>query len=280
MGTITVYYGPMFSGKTTRLLQLVLSREETLKRDKFKNSFVLGLNKNSYMVLKPQVDNRYEKLIQESSSPSQSRLPSSDVSYIASHDNPAQNKVRATNVTNETLSVNYVHQTLFGPDSKNPRYVYIDEGHFFDNIVEVARELRNQGSHVFIACIDVDYKGCAFENIEDLIKIADFSYNLRGKCGTMDCLNPSTRTYLKEFDTQESRLIVGGSDKYIPLCERCFNHLHYWDMDQSLDNVPPPSLEYMDIRPPPQTPAPALPQAPPQEPPSEPPSFWSSLKWW
>lgn len=236
-GTITVYFGAMMSGKTSRLLSIIKERE----RSEMRNGFI---HRKRILVIKPKVDKRYAEIVSNHR----------DSCFIASHDNPQFNNHGAIPMDNEELTPEYVNDLYESRNSNPPRYIFIDEGHFFKNIAEVAQAFKDVGVHIFISGLDMDYRGVEFENMKKVIELADFAHLRKGECGTLGCENPSRYSYYKGFDQDsenQPRLIVGGSESYVPLCETCYNQMDYWRRGDTPLPTPPPSPP---TQPPPPTP--------------------------
>jgi thymidine kinase len=94
----------------------------------------------------------------------------------------------------------------------------VDEGQFFDDIVEVCDQWANEGRVIFIAALDGTFAREPFPNIAKLIAKAEHVTKLNGIC--MQCGN-----FLAAFSQRltESKEIVdvGGVDKYAVVCRKC-----------------------------------------------------------
>lgn len=71
-------------------------------------------------------------------------------------------------------------------DVKNEALKYdvvgIDEGQFFEDIVEVAEELANNGVVVIVAALDSTFQRKPFGNIINLVPLAEKVYKLTAVC--------------------------------------------------------------------------------------------------
>jgi thymidine kinase len=189
--SLTVYYGPMFSGKTTRLIQLINKYPST-----------------SSLVIKPYIDNRYSS------------------NKIVSHGHLTVGLWDATTSTN-ALPIKHLNETkslLNGPEGM-PRYVFIDEGHMFGELlVPFVSIAMASGAHVFVTTIDKVFNGSEFKCIKELIELSDWAHYKQGKCNR--CENKSVYSHLKNTpnatDKKSETIIVGGSELYEPLCESHF----------------------------------------------------------
>jgi thymidine kinase len=97
--------------------------------------------------------------------------------------------------------------------------VGIDEGQFFDNeLVTVANELARRGVRVIIAGLDQDYTGKPWEQMPQLLAIAEYITKTHAIC--MRCGQPAN--YSQRTFESEERVAVGASDKYEARCRGCF----------------------------------------------------------
>lgn len=98
--------------------------------------------------------------------------------------------------------------------------VGIDEAQFFDNgIVDVCNYLANKGARVIVSGLDMDWQGKPFGAMPILMAIAEKVTKL-----TAICLNCGAQaSYSYRIFQDDALIVVGGKEKYIPLCRKCFN---------------------------------------------------------
>ena len=97
--------------------------------------------------------------------------------------------------------------------------VGIDEGQFFNNsLVDVCRQLAENGKRVIIAGLDQDYLGKPFEPIPNLMAIAEFVTKLHAVC--MVCGSPANHS--QRLSEKEDRLLLGAGEAYEPRCRLHF----------------------------------------------------------
>lgn len=141
-------------------------------------------------IFKPSIDNRY----------SGDRIVSHDERSIISTavDNPSSILLLAGDVN----------------------VIGIDEAQFFDNsIVDVCNNLADNGIHVIVAGLDMDFMGNPFGPMPALLAVAEHITKVHAIC--MRCGNLAQYSYRK---SQEEQIVVlGEKDKYEPLCRQCFN---------------------------------------------------------
>lgn len=193
-----IIFGPMYAGKTTKLMQRL-----TMFAD-------VGV---PVLYINHVIDDR----VTESSD---------DV--VTSHN--SQYKGSSHKV--ETIKVS----SLDGVDVSRYSVIGIDEGQFFSDIVETVRKwVLEEGKHVFIASLDGDSNIKPFGRVHELICLCSPKglYKLEAKC--MNCLAeslnsdqfslvPAGFTFKKAGDNSKQQ-DVGGVDKYLAVCLRCYQDL-------------------------------------------------------
>ncbi len=149
-GRLTVIAGPMFSGKTGKLVAMV----EVFSR--------MG---HRVLIVKPKLDNRY-----------------GGRDEIHSHDHRRSNAIIVDGETAEQI----VAKVLSGNVDK----VILDEVQFFEKekIKKVVQVLKKKGFHVIAAGLLYDYKRQPFGATPDLLGLADERlemYAVCQKCGSL-----------------------------------------------------------------------------------------------
>jgi thymidine kinase len=149
-GKLTVIAGPMFSGKTSKLVALV----EVFTR--------MG---HRVMIIKPRLDNRF-----------------GNTEEIISHD-----KKRTQALVIDSDKPELVIQNIFADGADK---IIFDEVQFFDKekIKNLVRELKKSGKHVIVAGLMYDYRRVPFGATPDLMGLADESLELVSicqKCGSL-----------------------------------------------------------------------------------------------
>ena len=180
---LEIIYGPMFSGKTTKLIELYFEKVSQVGQDK-----CIAFNYS--------MDKRY-----------------TEKNRIVSHDG----------ISIECELLLDLRDFLDNPNNKsrllNLQYIFINEAQFFPNLWHIVLYLTNVLNKNVILCgLDLDYKKEKFGDILDLIKYAGKSYKLSGKCN--DCSKSSL--YSHRTIKFKNQLLIGNT-VYIPLCEDCYN---------------------------------------------------------
>ncbi|MGH9805459.1 MAG: thymidine kinase [Candidatus Acidiferrales bacterium] len=100
--------------------------------------------------------------------------------------------------------------------------VGVDEAHFLDlGIVDVAQRLADTGKRVVLAGLETDYLGKPFEQVRELMTVAEEVTKLLAIC--VRCGNPAKHT--QRLVASGERILVGASGMYEARCRRCFEPL-------------------------------------------------------
>jgi thymidine kinase len=141
-GYLNLIIGPMFSGKSTKLIQYI---------KKYKT-----LNKK-LMVIKPSLDNRYTEL-----------------SDICTHDMQTQNCIM---IDKDKLS-----EIITDKDYLQTDIIMIEEGQFFTNLYLNIIQMLNDNKTIFISALNGDSNQELFGEIYKLISICDNIEFLQALC--------------------------------------------------------------------------------------------------
>lgn len=179
MSKLELIIGPMFSGKSTELVNRVRSLQQ--------------LEKN-VLVIKPSIDNRYEKGTRE----------------LITHNN-------------ESVKCN-VLERLSDLDEfviKIVDTIVIDEGQFFSDLKEtVLFWLANYKINIIVGGLDGDYQRNPIGKILELIPHSDVCTKLTAMC--IECNDGTSAPFTRRTVQSDEQILVGGSDMYEPVCR-----MHY-----------------------------------------------------
>ena len=196
-GYLELILGPMFSGKTSRLVEIY-------KQCKFCNISVTVINHT--------IDNRY------------------DEELLSTHD-----KVKIPCMKTERLldlwaeSINLEDDIEIIPRIKDKckirisEVILINEGQFFPDLEEFVRILLNDGKKVYICGLDGDFERKRFGTILDLIPLCDKVTKLTSLCSL--CKNGTPGIFSMRLTNETDQTVV-GSDNYIPVCRKCYSSKH------------------------------------------------------
>ena len=143
-GHLEVHKGPMFAGKTTKLLRL------------YNASLELGLVS---VVVSHALDQRYAK------------------KFVVSHDGVKAPCIAVTSLKEATATHNVLHG---GPGGSQT--IFIDEAQFMPDLVWFCNAAMDAGKTVHVFGLDKDYLLRDFNNMNEVSMVADKNHRLRGVC--------------------------------------------------------------------------------------------------
>lgn len=151
--------------------------------------------KKKYLIFKPAIDNRYA------------------IAEVVSH---SQRRVEAINVSSSAEIDKYVTEDI--------EAVLIDEVQFFDdNIVDVIRNLANNGLRVICTGLDCDFRGNPFPIVANLLAMAESITKLTAIC--VCCGSEATMTQRiingEPAKYDDPTILVGEKESYEPRCRKC-----------------------------------------------------------
>ena len=95
--------------------------------------------------------------------------------------------------------------------------ICINEAQFFADLKKYCLDFCNNDHKKIILCgLDGDYKQEPFGEILDLIPHADEITRLHAFCKV--CNNGTKAYFTKRTNTKTDRIVIGGSEEYIPVC--------------------------------------------------------------
>lgn len=185
-GYLELIIGPMWSGKTSKLLEL------------YKQFTFCEINT---LVINYAHDTRY----------SQTKL--------STHDRREIPCVQAIQLTEVADIIPAEPKMTFSDVFTSCEIILINEGQFFKDIVEwVKCAVEKHHKKVYVCGLDGDFKREVFGNWLDLIPFCDEVTKLRSYCGSCK-KRPALFTHRKT-DAQEQELI--GTEEYLPVCRKCY----------------------------------------------------------
>ena len=193
---LNLILGPMFAGKSSFLIN---------KANDLLNS---GINISEILLINHSSDARY------------------DTNKICAHNG---NKISALSLNNlQSIVCNILDNSSTNKQpNKHPntnsiqyndiKYIFIDEGQFFNDLYESVKALlRKNNLQIFICGLDGDYKQEPFKNsrILELIPYATNITKLNANCSYCGNTAPFTKRITKSSET----ILVGGATDYKPVC--------------------------------------------------------------
>lgn len=188
MGYLELIIGPMFSGKTSMLIELYNKHTED-------NSFTFT---NKSIAINYDNDTRYS------------------TNQIVSHDGKTISAIFINN-----LNDIYIQNNMF-TQLTDIKYIFINEAQFFKDLKSwVLFQVETCNKNVILCGLDSDFQREKFGEILDLIPHANKITKLYGKCSK--CENKSIYTHRLSSETNQE---VIGTDNYIPVCRTCYISLN------------------------------------------------------
>jgi len=184
-GYLEVILGPMFSGKTSKLLEIQ-------KQYAFCNISVLTINQSD--------DNRY-----------------GTSNKLITHDERNIDCISATTIK-EVLLDNIELLT-----SPSPLAVLINEGQFFEDLYECVFKLVTiYKKHVYVAGLDGDSNRSKFGEMLEIIPLCDNVTKLHSLC--VFCKSGIKGIFSHRLKHSNCQKQIGSNDLYVPLCRKCFDN--------------------------------------------------------
>lgn len=187
-GYLELIAGPMYSGKTSKILEL------------YKQYIFCGIN---CFVINYSDDNRYS------------------TSQLVSHDKKEIPCNKALNLTDLVdLSGEQPTGTEYNlKEFKDAKVILINEGQFFEDIVVwVKISVEKYHKVVYICGLDGDFKRNHFGNWLDLLPFCDKFEKLHSFCS--HCKQRAA-IFSHRLSHETAQKVI-GSDIYVPLCRGCY----------------------------------------------------------
>lgn len=102
--------------------------------------------------------------------------------------------------------------------------VVIDEGQFFqDLVITISKWLNTFNINIIVAGLDGDFQCKPIGQILNLIPLSNKCIKLNSLCNI--CKDGTEAPFSFRLDQSKETILVGGSDKYMPLCRKHYNAL-------------------------------------------------------
>ena len=192
-GYLELFIGPMFSGKTSKLL-------ETYKQCKFCNIPVTIINH--------VIDNRYHNTM------------------VSTHDQLMAPCLQACELndiwTDNGFKKSGEKKDLWAHGAvRDSEVILINEGQFFPDLYDVVVDMLAHNKKIYICGLDGDFERKKFGQILDLIPLCDKVTKLTSLCS--QCKNGTPGIFSMRLTNETAQTIV-GSDNYIPVCRKCYKN--------------------------------------------------------
>ena len=188
---LELFIGPMFSGKTSKLLEIY-------KQNIFCKIPIIVINHSS--------DTRYH----------QTMLSTHDKIMI-----PCIQTTHLLNIWNYNDLENPIDVDLTNIhfQFREAQVVLINEGQFFPDLIECVEELLKEKKKVYICGLDGDFERKKFGAILDLIPMCDKVTKMTSLCGI--CKDGTPGIFSLRLTKEKEQFLI-GSDNYIPVCRECY----------------------------------------------------------
>ncbi|MBD36415.1 MAG: hypothetical protein CL512_06565 [Actinobacteria bacterium] len=184
MGKLDIIIGPMYAGKTTRLIEIY-------KRYKLCNIPVFVINHSS--------DKRYGQ------------------TDLHNHENVT---IPCVQCSDSLSDLNKSHRSQL----ENAKVILINEAQFFEDLfvwVKALVEKRVNSPDVYIFGLDADSERREFGQILSLIPLCDSVTKLNAIC--VDCRDGTPGIFSYRIVENDEQKFIGGVESYKALCRKCYN---------------------------------------------------------
>lgn len=192
-GYLEIILGCMFSGKSTRLVEIY-------KQCKFCNIPVVVINHS--------IDNRYDNELM--STHDQIKIPCIKTDKLFD--------IWADHIDIEN-NVEIVPRIKDKYKVATSNVILINEGQFFPDLEEFVKKMLEHDKQVYICGLDGDFERKQFGQMLNLIPLCDNVYKLTSLCSL--CKNGTKGIFSMRLSNEKEQTIV-GSDNYIPVCRICY----------------------------------------------------------
>lgn len=134
------------------------------------------------------------------------------------------------------------HEGLYYTNYESLKWILVDEAQFLTSkqVEELAAIADNFGISVICYGLRTDFKTNLFEGSKRLFELADSFEEIKGSCYCNHKTIVNARVNKnKEIITDGSQIEVGGDDKYVSICRKCYfqktGHYLYKKNENNLD---------------------------------------------
>jgi len=138
------------------------------------------------------------------------------------HDNRYSEDCMSTHDRQMMAAVPCSELSEIGDLYKEYDVIGIDEGQFYPDLNSFCDQAADDGKVVIIASLDGDFMRKPFGTICNLIPLAESVTKLSAVC-TYCC---GDAAFTERIGTETEQQLIGGSEKYLPVCRKCFHSPH------------------------------------------------------
>jgi thymidine kinase len=181
-GFLEIFVGPMFSGKTSKLLEI------------YKQCIYCNI---PVAVINYALDTRYHDTML--STHDKHMIPCIQTTTLASvWDSGADENMNLLHLADVVL---------------------INEGQFFEDLYPVVASMLKAGKKIYVSGLDGDFQRKKFGQILDLIPLCDKVTKLTSLCSL--CKNGEPAIFSMRLTSETQQTLI-GSDNYAPVCRACY----------------------------------------------------------
>ena len=189
-GYLELIIGPMFSGKTSKLLEIY-------KQCKFCNISVAVINHCD--------DKRYSN------------------NMLSTHDKIMIPCIQTKNLCDlwnyhdieNVLNIEGENHLLI----RESDVILINEGQFFEDLYEIVISMLDSNKKIYISGLDGDFQRKKFGQILDLIPLSDKVTKMNSLCGL--CKDGTAGIFSLRLTNESEQMLIGSSN-YTPVCRKCY----------------------------------------------------------
>ena len=195
-GYLEIILGPMYSGKTSRLVEIY-------KKCQFCNISVSVINHS--------IDNRYDDEL----------LSTHDKIKIPCIKTDKLMDIYTEGIDNELQldEFNTIQRLKDKLKINKSEVILINEGQFFPDLYEFVSKLLNDEKKIYVCGLDGDFERKKFGQILEIIPLCDNIYKLTSLCSL--CKNGNKGIFSMRLSNEKEQTVV-GSENYIPVCRECY----------------------------------------------------------
>jgi thymidine kinase len=191
-GYLELIIGPMYSGKTSKLLEIY-------KQCRFCDISVCVINHS--------LDKRYHN------------------SMLSTHDKVMIPCLNIENLNDLWFNKSNVDTFNFVDNSnyellRKSDVILINEGQFFNNLHYVVNDMLKNDKVVYVCGLDGDFERKKFGEILDLIPLCDKVIKLTSLCSL--CKNGTPGIFSMRISNEKQQTVI-GSENYLPVCRKCYD---------------------------------------------------------
>ncbi len=188
---LEIILGPMFSGKTSKLIEIY-------KQYNFCGFKVIAINHSADIRYHAEMLSNHDKTM----------IPCVQTRHIDSIWNYCDIESNYTDIAEKHLSLRMADVIL------------INEAQFFDDLVPCVVDMLKENKRVYLCGLDGDFERKKFGTILDLIPICDKVTKLSSLCHY--CKNGEPGIFTIRLTREKEQMLI-GSENYVPVCRNCYN---------------------------------------------------------